>query len=54
MIESITRALLIGWAAGVVFLFFQIWDMIGRPVTLGPPDHETRAAASAPLTYGAP
>jgi hypothetical protein len=54
MTEKIETIFSIACLAGALGVFLVTWCLIGARWTLGPPDHETRAAASAPLTYGAP
>jgi hypothetical protein len=51
MIEKFETALAIACIAGAAGVFFVAGHLIGARWTLGPPDHETRAAASAPLIY---
>jgi hypothetical protein len=51
MYEKIETALVIACIAGAAGVFLIAGHLIGARWTLGPPDHETRAAASAPLIF---
>jgi hypothetical protein len=52
MIEKIDAALAIACLAGAAGVFLVAFHLIGARWTLGPPDYETRADASAPLIFG--
>jgi hypothetical protein len=52
MTEKIETIFSIACLAGAAGVFLVAFHLIGARWTLGPPDYETRAAASAPLIFG--
>lgn len=53
MTEKIETVFFIACMAGALGVFLVVGHLIGARWTLGPPDHETRAAASDPISSGA-